>query len=304
MRPGIVVVIAQVAAAGWSSAHPPECAAVQGQADNMWETAKSPALRPYCDLLAGASSKLSSEPAFPQAALAIAERADAMIPGRAAPLVLKGRALASLGRVAGASAALQQAQDRDDRTLEDAPALLTWARLNALTGRFEAASVAYRTLLPRASQLSITDRAAAATEAGLVDLERGPDGLDEAIAALREGLRQGADAGAPLAALGLALALDRRGSAEEARSLLAEQSRVQVRDGLATSEAERQLALVPVERFAVTALASELADPPTASDAWKVYLSKGPPAPWAAHAKARMRALGATRGAMRERSPQ
>ncbi|MDP9000911.1 MAG: hypothetical protein M3O46_12450, partial [Myxococcota bacterium] len=43
----------------WSSNRPPECDDRGGRTANVWERAKSPELRRYCDLVASASSKLA-----------------------------------------------------------------------------------------------------------------------------------------------------------------------------------------------------------------------------------------------------
>ena len=56
---------------------PPECSAeIGGATANVWERAKSPELRRYCDLVASAASKLAGTRRWPQAALAAAREAD------------------------------------------------------------------------------------------------------------------------------------------------------------------------------------------------------------------------------------
>ena len=147
----IVVVLAQLAAGPWSSGRPPECAAAIGHAANVWERAKSPELGRYCDLVASASSKLAGSTAMAQAALEAARQANGVLPGRAAPLALQGRALAALGKIGEAYASLRDAEARDARVLDDPPALLAWARVLARTGHTDDAARAYRALLPRAA---------------------------------------------------------------------------------------------------------------------------------------------------------
>src|SRR5687767_3125816 len=99
----VVLAVAQASSAppqpAWSSARPPECAAVDPmRASNVWERAKAPELRKYCDLLAGAASKLAGSAAMASDVLALTDQADKTLPGKAAPLVLRGRAHAQLGR--------------------------------------------------------------------------------------------------------------------------------------------------------------------------------------------------------------
>src|SRR5579872_996801 len=64
---------------------------------NIWERAKHPELQRYCDKLATGTSKLAS-PSSAAEALQEADDAEQAIPGHAAPLTLKGRALTKLGR--------------------------------------------------------------------------------------------------------------------------------------------------------------------------------------------------------------
>src|SRR5579883_376338 len=228
-----VLAVAQVSAAAWSSGRPPECGEPGGRAANVWERAKSPELRRYCDLLASASSKLAGLGAMAQAALDAAREADRVLPGHAAPRALEGRALAALGKYPDALAALSDARSRDARALDDPPALLAWARALARTGRTPEAAEAYRALLPRATALPGGQRAAAEIEAGIVSMARGPDRLDEATAALREAIRDAQNDAQAVAVLALALALDRRGDAREARALLDERARGDPRDVVA-----------------------------------------------------------------------
>src|SRR5258708_36252034 len=75
---------------------PLPCAEGGSQRGNVWERAKSPELRRYCDLLASASSKLVGSSPSPAAALDAAKEAETIVAGRGAALVLEGRALAAL----------------------------------------------------------------------------------------------------------------------------------------------------------------------------------------------------------------
>jgi tetratricopeptide (TPR) repeat protein len=307
----VAFALAQPAAAGWSSGRPPECTVESGAASgNVWERAKSPELRRYCDLLASAASKLAGTAGMAQAALDAARQADGILPGRAAPKVIEGRALAALGKIDEALAALREGRARDRAGLDDPPALLAWARVLARTQNLAEATEAYRALLPRTSSLSSAERASAAVEAGLVAMASGPAALDDAIAAQREALREAQDETLAVAVLALALALDRRGDASEAHALLADREHGDPRNALESTRAKELLAVAPGEGAALAALALEAIDPASARDEWEQYLgagvrSGGPARPWDAHARSHLSSTGranvarATTGATR-----
>ena len=292
----VTLVLAQASA--WSSGRPAECGEPGGRATNAWERAKSPELRRYCDLVASASSKLAGTSAMAQAALDAAHEADTVLPGRAAPLVLEGRALAALGKLDASLEALRAGRERDPGALDDPLALRTWARVLARSGHGAEAAEAYRALLPRSSALSAAERAAASIEAGLVAMARGPAGLDEAAAALREGLREAQDE-APIGVLALALALDRRGDADEAHALQAEHAHGDPRVVLEGLRAKDVLAVAPGEASALVAIGLEGTDPAAARDAWQKYVDQAPNGPWAAHARAHVAALSGKRVVVR-----
>jgi tetratricopeptide (TPR) repeat protein len=291
----LALALAQAAAGSWSSGRPQECGDAAGHAVNVWERAKSPELRRYCDLLASASSKLAGIGVMAQAALDVAREADGVLPGHGAPRVLEGRALAALGRYGEALTALRDGQTRDPRALDDPPALLAWGRALARTGRTQAAAEAYRALLPRSSALSPGDRVSAEIEAALLAMARGAVGLDEAAAALREALREAQDEAYPIALMALALALDRRGNAEEARALLVERAHGDPRDAIGSTRAKQLLAIVPAEAHALAAVALEPTDTAGARDEWQRTLDEAPSGAWAAHARAHLTALGGKR---------
>jgi tetratricopeptide (TPR) repeat protein len=221
-----------------------------------------------------------------QAALDAALQADKVLPGRAAPRVLEGRARAALGQLAEALRALEEAKARDAAAFDDPMALLAWARVLARTGHADRAADAYRSLLPRASALSAAERAAASIEAGLVAMAAGGAGLDEAVAALREGAREAQDEAQLVGVAALALALDRRGDNDEARVLMRERAHGDPRVALSSAHARELLAAAPAEGYALAALALEPTDPTGARDAWDQYLAASPSGPWAAHARA------------------
>jgi tetratricopeptide (TPR) repeat protein len=281
----VAVVFAQIGDATWSSGRPPECSSLLGLDANVWERAKSPELREYCDLVASASSKLSGTAVMADSALEAARRAETLLPGRAAARALEGRALVALGQAPSAVVAFRDAVTKDARVLDDPPALLAWARALARIGHSEEASGAYRALLPRSSSLSSADRAAAALEAGLVAMSRGPAGLDEAVAALRDAMRQADGETALVAAVALALARDRGGAREEAQSLMADRVRGDPRVWLSTAMAQQILSVASSERFALIGFGLQPARAVEARQAWQQYLASAPDSPWAAHAK-------------------
>jgi tetratricopeptide (TPR) repeat protein len=234
-----------------------------------------------------------------EAALGAAREADGLLPAHAAPKALEGRALAALGRVDDALAALGEANARDPHALDDPPALLAWARVLARSGQADRAATAYRALLPRASALSGSDRGAAAAEGGLVALTLGPQWLDGATAALREALHDAQEDTEPFVALALALALDRSGASEEARAVLADRARVDPRAALTTTRAKDLLAAAPGELSALLALGLEATDPAAARSEWDEYAARAPSGPWAAHARAHAARLTGTRASKR-----
>ena len=288
--------LAQPRTGGWSNGRPPECAGETGAGTaNVWERAKSPELRRYCDLVASAASKLAGNAPMAQAALAAAREADGLMPGHAAPRVLEGRALAALEKLDEALAALREGKARDRAGLDDPPSLLAWARVLARTGHPGEAVEAYRALLPRTSSLSTVERASAAVEAGLVTMAADNRGLDDAVAALREALREAQDDALGVAVLALALALDRRGDSSEARALLSDRALGDPRTALATLRAKELLAVAPAEASALAGLALEASDVAGARDAWEQYvtaLGTAPSHPWEAQARAHLAALG------------
>jgi tetratricopeptide (TPR) repeat protein len=289
----VAVVFAQTGDATWSSGRPPECASLVGLDANAWERAKSPELREYCDLVASALSKLSGTSIMAAPALEAARKAQDLLPGHAAARALEGRALVALGQAPEAVVAFRDSLTRDAHVLDDPATLLAWARALARIGRRDEASSAYRILLPRSSSLSSAERASATAEGGLVFMSSGPAGIDEAIASFRDAMKQGDGETALLSALALALANDRRGAREEARSLVADRVRGDPRVWLSSAKARETLSVAPSERTALVAYALQATRGPDARQAWQQYLAEAPDSPWAPHAR---RCLEALRG--------
>ncbi|CAN5915200.1 hypothetical protein BH11MYX4_BH11MYX4_54350 [soil metagenome] len=281
---------------GYGAARPAECGMQEGfKAANKWERAKEPNLQSYCSLLASGTAKLVNAGALAKDVPAIADEADKLLPGRAAPSVLKGRALLRLGKPAEALRALEEARSRDDRALDDPVALLAWARANARTGHFDEAAQAYRAALPRTSALSAPERSAASFEAGMIVMAQGPKAIDDAVAMLRQARREAQDALQIGAVVGLALALDRAGQKEEAKAVLAERVRDGAKPVLKDPRVLDALADAGVahEGDALAATALEASDPAAARESWRRYLEgPGGKGPWGDHARAHEGAAG------------
>lgn len=285
-----------------TGSRPAECDAVDGVRANVWERAKSPALRQYCDLLASGATKVAGDGAMAKEALALAAQADKALPGRPAPLVLRGRASATLGKYEDAYAALSEARKRDDHALDDPTALLAYARSAARTAHAAESRAAYRLLLPRASSLSTSERGVAYDEAGMVAMASGKDGLDEAIATFRQAERDAQDVAQSVAVLGLALALDRAGERDEAKAVLAERihgdPRPLLKTALATGVIGPGTGADEADALAATGL--ESVDAAAARETWKKYADHAPPV-WAEHARARAGAAATGKPAARPR---
>jgi tetratricopeptide (TPR) repeat protein len=294
---GLVVLMqAAQAQSGFGAARPVECGVTEGSRNaNVWERAKEPELRRYCDLLARGIAHLVSSPALVKDVLGIADEADKLLPGRAAPLVLKGRALLRLGKPADALVALDGAKKRDDRALDDPVALLAWARANARTNHIDEAANAFRAALPRTSALTAPERGAASFEAGMIVMAQGGKGIDDAVAMLRQARRDAQDSMQLASLVGLALALDRSGQREEAKAVLAERVRGDVKAVLADPKVVEALADAGVtsESDALSAIALELFDGNAAREAWHRYVEgAGGKGAWAEHARQREASLG------------
>ncbi|MEO8875052.1 MAG: hypothetical protein ABI461_05650, partial [Polyangiaceae bacterium] len=232
--------------------------------------------------------KVVNGAAMASEASSLADQAERVLPGRAAPMLLKGRAAAALGKYADALDALREAKKRDDHALDDPQALLAFGRAAARTSHPEEARAAYRMLLPRASALAPNERGVAYDEAGMIALAAGPTALGEAVATFRQAERDSQDIAQIVAVLGLALALDRSGEHAEAKAVLQERIHGDPRPLLKNAVA---LGVVGPgtgdgEIDALAAIGLEWSDPAAAREAWKRYAEHAP-AVWADHARAR-----------------
>lgn len=285
----LAVVLMQAASSGgFGGARPAECGESGVKVANPWERAKEPQLRRYCDLIARGTSRLVGTGSGAGDVLGIADEADKLLPGRAAPSVLRGRAYLKLDKPQEALAALVEAKKRDDRALDDPVALLAWARANARTRHVDEAAQAYRAALPRTSALSTQERAGASFEAGLVVMEQGAKGIDDAAAMFRQARRDAQDAMQVAATVALALSLDRAGEKDEAKAVLAERARTDVKALLTDPRVTEALVNAGVrhEQDALLALALEGVDAAASHESWRKYLAgAGGKGPWAEHAR-------------------
>jgi tetratricopeptide (TPR) repeat protein len=285
------------APSGWAGALPVECAPLESaSASNVWERAKSPALRRYCDRLASSAAKLAGGGAGEaDEAERLAEEADHALPGHAPPAVLRGRALARLGQWRDALAAFEVAQSLDPHALEEPEALFAWGRALGRAGRAADAEAAFHALLPRVASLPLAERGPAEIDAALLAAGRGTKGIDEAIAILREARHDAEDSLQTVALLGLALAFDRADQRDEARLALASAVHLDPRPLLAEAPARGVLDDVsaPYEADALAAIALERSDPRAAREAWSSYVAgPGGKGPWADNARAHVSRAG------------
>lgn len=279
----------------------PECAPIvlSGQKQNLWETAKHPALSKHCSLVMEGVRKFR-EARFLDA-IDYAQKAEELAPG-AGPWVVRGSAYARWGKQKEAVEAFEKAKSISARALDDAETLDDYGAALVQIGRLEDARKAFRALLPRVTgpqglcgarpQCDAAGRAY--LTAGLLAMDEGPKSLDEAIAILREARAKSDPIASDIkrfATLVLALALDRRGDVDQARELADEVAKGR---GVPTEIPPEAAARFPEpeEGFAARAIGYEVSEPAAAIDAWKSYLSHGgDKRPFAAHAKQHLAAL-------------
>lgn len=271
-----------------ASVRPRECApdGSQGKRQSLWERAREPNLRRYCDLLARGFGLLGVSP---KEARALAIEASELAPHYAAPLVLLGRAEIALRVHDGALVAFEKARAMDDRSLEEPGAMQAFAVALFHAGRSEEALATYRALLPRVGLLDGADkRVRVLLEAAELSSARGAP-LDEVVAILLRARREPIREAKPRVLTMLALALDRRGESDRAETLLAEVDRA---GGPVAVSAFASDALGTKENEAALALAEEAGDPSGALRRWEAYLaSLSEASPHREHARRRIERL-------------
>ncbi|HRI63187.1 MAG TPA: hypothetical protein PK156_03090, partial [Polyangium sp.] len=215
-----------------ASGRPRECmSTVRGglsRRPTIWQLARTPELGRYCDLVARAKSQLASDP---KAAAESAKTADSVLPGRAAPLVLRARASFALGKIDDAAKDFEAARAIDARSVEDPPTMHDLAEVLRKTGKLDEALAVYRALVPRIDLLAPADRRVlvlleAAHVSMAVAAKTPPTNpgstpsLDEAIAYLREARQRPPTTLTNDVLMSLALALDRSGDRVQADAVL------------------------------------------------------------------------------------
>jgi tetratricopeptide (TPR) repeat protein len=267
-----------LSAAAQASMRPPECVPrtdAAGLRANVWEAAKQPKLAPYCDRIAKGYGLLATAPAR---AHAIASEADELMPGHAAPWVLRGRASVALAAFERAESELERALMLSPRALEDPPSLRAFARALGRSGKRDRALAAYRLLCPRLSlAFAAEERGAILIEAAEVALGLGPAALDDAIAFLEEARSLSVRDLRPVVLAELVLAFERRSLPREAESARAAFMETAFDPRALESRGE-------VDAAAASVLAST--DVHEARERWEHYLAgEGGSGPWAAHAR-------------------
>jgi tetratricopeptide (TPR) repeat protein len=269
-----------------ASTRPRECSpSADRSKGNVWDAVRDPNLGRYCDLVARALGQLRSSPAD---ARALAEMADGISFGHAAPAVVSGRALAASGSFEHAVRAFERARQIDPGSLHDPETMRDWARALGHVGRAKEALDVYRALASRSDLLpDAAAQVGALLEAAELSFSVGPEAIDDAIAFLREARRVPAAEVATRVLAELALALERRAMTEEASSIAIEARRRMGQNADAVAGAEPG-----AEPAAAVALVSETTDRSRAIRGWEMYLQgAGGKGPWAAQARSRLDAL-------------
>jgi tetratricopeptide (TPR) repeat protein len=305
LLPILIATIAEVASAelralATASGRPSECTATKSAHATVWTLAREPKITRYCQLIARAHARLPSET---KSALASANAAEELLPGRAPAQVAIARAALKLGRLDDALGAFARALERDRRSVDSPLALHDLASAQRQAGRLGDAVASYRQLVPLVKLLPAgRDRARVLLEAAhtsmAIERERDKPNLDEALAYLREARRDRHHAYELDLALSLVLTLDRAGKREQADALLAELPQVA---SWATFEQLSYLA-APADREALRALALEASAPEAAAASYRVFLAQaGAQGPWHARAQERLDRLKTGRRGPRSR---
>ncbi len=279
-------------AAAAASGRPEECRpSRQAAGPSVWDRARQPKLRAYCNLLARAQTRLAHDPANARAA---AERANRLYPGRAAPHVGLARAAVKLGKVDEALAQFERALTLDPRSVDHPVAMHDLATVLWRSGQLDRAVEVYRTLVPRAGWLPTRlARARALLEAAHAAMAaaaaRGEDAVPaEVLAYLREATANPHHALRLDVELALVLALDRAGQTAQANAKLDE-----LRQVARWSVGRRATYLMDEhDGIALQALAIEPRDPRAAAQLWQRFLdSPAGQGPWAKAASHRLEQL-------------
>lgn len=277
-----------------AAARPPECGQADRGAPARWDRVRTPGLGRFCALLSRGQGALATSP---EKALALAVEADAALPGRAAPLVLRARAEARAGRLPEAWTLFGKARALDVRSIEAPLVLVDLAHVALGIGEPAEALDAYRSLVQRLGLLS--DPALEArllVQVGVLAMASGPEQLAEAAGYLLEaGRRPGVPGLSDSLLAALALVRDRQGREAEAEALAREATgpwaleAARERAVEAAKRGANSTELPPSELHAMIARLAEGRDPDLARERWTAYVAATPPPPSAYLEQARAR---------------
>jgi len=257
---------------------------------NVWDAVRQPQLRRYCDLLGRAQARLASSPSVAREA---AELADQVLASHAAPWVLRGRANVILGDYQQAVRDFKRARSVDPSSIENPLTLVDFATALRRTGMQAEAINAYRRLITRTGLLPSSDsRTRVLLEAAALLMSTGASGLPEAVAVLRESIRQPLSRYEPDAYAMLLLALDRGGPSDESAAIVEHLALTGAPAALASRDpADFAYLYDPNEAAAVVAMALEHSDPAASASAWERFIATSPSSPYLAHARRHLEAM-------------
>ncbi len=259
-----------------ASGRPKECGRSTGSQSShpsLWDTAREPLLPRYCDLLGLAHAKLKSAPS---AALELASIAEQLLPGRAAPAVVRGRANTSLLNYEEAVRHFEAARAIGPRSIEDPLALHDMGLALTHTRRYVQALDTYRVLVPRLALIpGIQDRTLILLEAASVAIASGPEQVKEAVALLEQARDLPATRYTTDVHALLALSLDRMGSGERAKALIDELTFADnVQAWIKRPASTFDYLADPADQEALIGIVTERSDPPKAAAAWELYINQ------------------------------
>jgi tetratricopeptide (TPR) repeat protein len=272
-----------------SSGRPKECTGGGRRGEGawhptIWDAARQPSLARYCDLLGRAQARLAQAPAASREAASVA---DQILPGHAAPWVIRGRANVALRNFSQALDDFRHARAVDPRSVEEPMALRDLALAQRMSAKQADAMLTYRALVPRLALLpSGQERVAVLIEASSLAMTLGDDGLREAAALLSEARNQPpSKLDAEVLAL-LALVLDRQGAPEQAAAVTDGLARRGLRLPTRTAEPQAFGYLAdPSDALAMLATAIERTDPKAAAELWDSYVAESKGSRWNEHGR-------------------
>lgn len=155
-----------LAAVAAASSRPKECqVSPRTGKPTFWRKVRFPQQEQYCNLVARAHIELLEDAGR---ALALAEEAEALWPGRPGATLARARALLSLGKSTEALELLEAVERGAPGSFDEPRALWALARSLALEGKLDRAEPAYRKLVPRISLMRTEERARVLVEAAFV----------------------------------------------------------------------------------------------------------------------------------------